>query len=193
MVSPGGPTIRFRFNPEKATQAAARLLQLAGGRLNYMKLLKLLYLADRGALGKWGAPITGDRFVAMPHGPVLSKIYSQIASGPDPQEGDEPWFKLIAKDQYDVFLRADPPRDELSDREIQLLDATFDEFREMDQWQLRDYCHAELPEWSDPNGSSITIPYESVLAALGKTEDQVKEIAAESAFMDFARDTLGQV
>jgi hypothetical protein len=31
-----------RFNEKKTTQAAARFLSLAGGRMNYMLLIKLL-------------------------------------------------------------------------------------------------------------------------------------------------------
>jgi len=47
----------LRFQHERATQAAARLLQRRGGRMSYMKLLKLLYLADRKALLSVGRPI----------------------------------------------------------------------------------------------------------------------------------------
>jgi hypothetical protein len=33
----------LRFNELKATQAAARLLELRGGSMSYLKLIKLLY------------------------------------------------------------------------------------------------------------------------------------------------------
>lgn len=57
--------MEFIFDEHKATQAAAYLLRRGGGRMRYMKLIKLLYLADRTALIETGSPITGDRFVAM--------------------------------------------------------------------------------------------------------------------------------
>ena len=38
------------FNERKATEAAAHLLALRGGQMHYLKLLKLLYIADREAL-----------------------------------------------------------------------------------------------------------------------------------------------
>jgi uncharacterized phage-associated protein len=44
----------------------------------YIKLIKLLYLADREALLRWGRPITTDRHVSMPKGPVVSQIYDLI-------------------------------------------------------------------------------------------------------------------
>jgi hypothetical protein len=46
------------FNERKATQAAARFLKLAGGKMDYRKLMLLLYLADRKALLTRGRPIT---------------------------------------------------------------------------------------------------------------------------------------
>jgi len=55
------------FNEAKATQAAALLLKLRGGRMNYMKLIKLLYLVDRTALIRWGRPVTFDSYCSMPH------------------------------------------------------------------------------------------------------------------------------
>ena len=40
----------LRFDVQKSTQLVARLLQRSGGTQNVLKLLKLVYLADRRAL-----------------------------------------------------------------------------------------------------------------------------------------------
>lgn len=66
------------FSEERVTQMAAYLLLKGGGRMPYIKLLKLLYIAERNAMAKWGESISGDRFVSMPHGPVLSQTYDLI-------------------------------------------------------------------------------------------------------------------
>ena len=68
----------LRFNEAKATQAAACLLKLRGGQMSYLKLVKLLYLADREALLRWDRPITTDRYVSMDNGPVLSRVLNLI-------------------------------------------------------------------------------------------------------------------
>ena len=75
---------RIRFNEKKATQAAAHLLRLRGGRMSYMKLIKLLYLADREALLRWGRTISTDRYVSMDRGPVLSRVLDLATDGEDP-------------------------------------------------------------------------------------------------------------
>ena len=43
--------MHLQFDEAKATQAAAFFLQLRGGQMHYIKLIKLLYLADREAQG----------------------------------------------------------------------------------------------------------------------------------------------
>ncbi|MGH7718763.1 MAG: hypothetical protein ACREON_07970 [Gemmatimonadaceae bacterium] len=48
----------LRYREDKTTQAAARLIEREGGEINVMKLVKLLYLAERRALLEWGRPIT---------------------------------------------------------------------------------------------------------------------------------------
>ena len=60
-----------RFNERRATEAAARFLKLRGGRMSYLKLIKLIYFLDREALLRWGRPVTGDRYVSMDNGPVV--------------------------------------------------------------------------------------------------------------------------
>ena len=66
------------FDEKKATQAAACFLKLADGGLNYMVLIKDLYLADRQALAGWGRSITNDKYYSMKCGPVLSNVLDQI-------------------------------------------------------------------------------------------------------------------
>jgi uncharacterized phage-associated protein len=69
----------FLFNIEKAIQAVAALLHFHGSKeMSYLRMLKLLYIADRETLKETGRPITGDRIVAMEHGPVLSSVYDLI-------------------------------------------------------------------------------------------------------------------
>lgn len=50
--------MRPRFNEAKSAQLAAVILQMRGGTMHYMKLIKLMYLVDREALISWGRPLT---------------------------------------------------------------------------------------------------------------------------------------
>src|SRR2546427_10682021 len=88
--------MRLRYREDKTTQAAARLIQRAGGKMNHMKLIKLLYLAERRALIEWGRPITFDWYFSLPHGPVLSFTLNKINEPVDPTL-DSYWHQYISE------------------------------------------------------------------------------------------------
>jgi len=60
------------FSHRKAVQALNFFAREAGGTINKMKALKLIYFADRFHLRKFARPITCDAYFAMPFGPVAS-------------------------------------------------------------------------------------------------------------------------
>lgn len=152
----------------------------------YMLLIKLMYIIDRAALISWGRPLTWDSYVSMPHGPVLSRTLDLINEGPD---DDSPWGALItAPADYQVRLKeADPPTDELSETEEELIKRIFTKYGSMSRYKLRDLMHQHLQEWRDPQGSSLPIAYRDILLAGKKTEAEIAEIESEIesvAFVD---------
>lgn len=57
----------YHFSTLRAAQATAILLKLSPNHsMPYMKLVTLLYIADRESIRDTGSPITGDTYVAMP-------------------------------------------------------------------------------------------------------------------------------
>ena len=145
--------------------------------MNFMKLIKLLYLADREALLQWGRPITTDRWVSMDHGPVVSRIYSLISDEPYP-ESDSVWRDHIQRTAYDVALTEPVSDDELSNAEIKLLRQIFALYGRKCRWHLVDYCHT-LPEWKNPEGSSFPITIADILRGADRSEEEVELITEE--------------
>jgi uncharacterized phage-associated protein len=172
--------VRTRFNEKKATQAAAHLLRLRGGRLSYLKLIKLLYLADREALLQWGRSISTDRYVSMDRGPVLSRVLDLATDGEDPGTPSVWASSISAPSDYEVELKADAGDDELSEAEIQLLDQIFAKYGKMSRWDLVKLTH-KLPEWIDPHGSAIAISYRDILKAGGKSDLEIAAVEGELA------------
>jgi uncharacterized phage-associated protein len=167
------------FNERKVAQVAAFFLDKRGGRMCHLKLMKLLYLADREAMRRYGAPISGDRMVAMPHGPVLSMTLDHMDGHLDPSPGG--WDGWIAdRENHDLCLKRPTSRDaldELSEADIDVLEAIWAQFGHMSRWELRDYTHKYCSEWRDPNGSSSPIHYEDVFIALGWSEAEATELS----------------
>jgi uncharacterized phage-associated protein len=175
--------VNLSFNERKATEAAAHLLKRRGDRMSYMKLIKLLYLADREALLRFGYPITTDRYVSMDRGPVLSRVLNLITEEREPT-GSSVWTNVISEpDHYQVHLNKEISPSELSDAEIELLDEIFDRYGGMDRWSLIEITH-DLPEWVDPHGSAIPISYRDILLNAGKTPAEVEVIEQELAALE---------
>jgi uncharacterized phage-associated protein len=171
--------MRIRFNEKKATQAASQFLRLSAGRMNYMKLIKLLYIVDREALLRWGRPVTTDAYFSMKHGPVLSQVLDLITEGPNPLVGDTFWTQHISEpEHYEVSLKKDPADDELSEAEEELIQEAFARFGRFNQWELVDVVH-KFPEWKDPEGSATPINYADILKAENKAPEEIRAIENE--------------
>jgi uncharacterized phage-associated protein len=182
--------IDFKFNEAKATQAAAFLLKENNGKMNYMKLIKLLYLADREALSLWERPLTGDSYVSMDNGPVLSTVLDKINYGKIPSLKSY-WHTYISNPSYyNVSLKQQPEFDELSKQEKTLLAAIFKKYKAFDQWEMVDICHKILSEWQNPKGTSIPIRIEDVLKALNKTEMETSLIEEDVANINYIKTVL---
>lgn len=172
------------FNEVRTAQAAAFLLFRAGGKLPLIKLVKLLYLAERLSLKKYGEPITGDKLVSMPHGPVLSMTYDLINGAlPSVQGGWDSWISDRAS--HVVALRdrsriRSPETDllQLSESDLEVLNEIWREFGHWDRWDLVRYTHSDAcPEWEDPEGSSRPIPHELLFRKLGYSPDDAAALA----------------
>ena len=172
--------MQTRFNQTKAAHAAAMFLRLRGQKMSYLKLIKLLYLLDRTALARWERPVTGDRYVSMKLGPVLSNVRDLIVWEQPGNESDL-WHQLIQKvGAYDVELKQAVEPDSLSQRELDLIGEIFSQFGRMDRWKLAEYTHS-LPEWKQPenDNSSSPLAYEDVLQGVGKTPEEAAQICRE--------------
>ena len=164
----------------KVTQMTAYLLNKSSGTMAYLKLMKLLYLADRESMRLYGTSISGDHMVSMPHGPVLSQTYNLIVG--DYDEGGL-WGRWI-KDEadYQVALKVSelerPDYDELSNAELAVLDRVHEQFGSMGRFQIRDYTHDHCPEWQDPQGSSYPIHSKDLFLAVGKSVEEADALVA---------------
>ncbi|HVS73709.1 MAG TPA: Panacea domain-containing protein [Phycisphaerae bacterium] len=152
--------------------------------MSRLRLLKMLYIADRIVLQKTGRTITGDAVCALENGPVLTRVYDLI-KGEDVRVVE--WSPFIRNDgKRDLLLHADPGVGKLSRFEVQALADVAARFESNDDWEVADYTHS-FPEWQKnrpARGSSRRIPFDDVLEAfdmLPLKDMLLSEAAAESA------------
>jgi hypothetical protein len=148
------------INIEKTTAVATAFLNFGGGRMNYMKLLKLMYLVEREALIKKGYLVTRDRPYSMKHGPVLSNTLDLLKC--NSAFNSEYWDLHIKKNNYDSILVKIPANFELSIFEEKLIKVIFNEHESKSHFELRDWLHINCPEWKETT-SSIPIDYTEIL------------------------------
>lgn len=157
------------FNVEKAAQVTAYFALREGGSIDVLKVAKLVYLAERAYLDAYELPLTGDTFVAMPHGPVLSQTLDHV-NGSAP--GNPECMHYVGARAHctvqavpDLSIEA---LDHLSIANIEILDEVWAKYGHLDGFALRNLTHDECTEWTDPNGSSAPIGYSDLFRALGK-------------------------
>jgi uncharacterized phage-associated protein len=166
-----------QFNERKATQVAARFLAAEPTKkMYYIRLLKLMYFLDREALKRWGTPVTDDTYYSFDRGPILSNVKNLMV---DEDERHGFWSTHISSPSgYRIELLDEAGDDQLSRAEERLIDEVFAKYRHLDRWQLIAKSH-DLPEWRDPQGSSIKIDIKDILAAVGTNPAEIDSVAQD--------------
>jgi Protein of unknown function (DUF4065) len=172
----------YYLDVRKAAQAIGVLLRTLSRReLEYLAIIKLLYIADRESWKETGASITGDAPCAMKNGPVLSGVYDIVTHNWERDLGY--WTEHFHKEDYDLVLQCDPGVDRLCDYEIEKL-AEVARRHEKDDWRALIRITHELPEWiannpEDDGCAMKPIPLEDLLKAVGRDDvDDIKKDAA---------------
>lgn len=177
-------SLSYLFDERIAANVAAAFLRLAEGELNILKLMKLMYLAERKSYEQHAEPMIGDRLVAMPRGPVLSMTYDCVNSGGSFVDGG--WDEWISdRANHIVSLNKDVESIEqlpmLSAEQVDLIQHTWQTFGHLDHYQLVDFTHdpRNCPEWTDPSGSSFDISLTTLFQHLGFSAQKTTSALAD--------------
>lgn len=140
------------YREERAVQVLDYLAnKLMGKRLSKLNALKLVYLADRYHLRKYGMPILRDEYYAMNYGPVASRTKRLIEQiGKDPSITDfisvERGSRRTSSGRDVMYIASvrKPNLEQLSKTEVLALNVA------LTQWPLHDdlvrFTHL-FPEW----------------------------------------------
>jgi uncharacterized phage-associated protein len=166
------------YDEAKAAEIAAFFALKEGGIADVLKLTKLMYLAERESFSRYARPLTGDRLSSMKDGPVLSETLNYIRCHGTPPRAWRRYFgsrdgnslPLTDRDLREASLL------QLSDADVELLNAVWEKFGHMDPHEIWVYVHENIPEYQDPAGSSKPIAVETMLRALGYADPEITEI-----------------
>lgn len=169
------------FDHLKAIHAAAYLLGRSGGHLEKLKLIKLLYLAEREHFGRYEEPLFWDELYSLPHGPICSATLNCIDMVIYRSDAENYIFLSGNRNVHRVRGVCDNALDHLSDVDRAVLDDVWQEHGSKTASQLRNFTHQHCAEYTETDRSRVAISYESILSATGSS--MATEVESEiSAF-----------
>jgi uncharacterized phage-associated protein len=166
-------------------QAAGVILRAEGKRITRLRLLKLLYIAERKCLAETGRQLIGGKMVAMDHGPLHCDILDLIKG----RHPNEPlWSRYFsAHGPREVELTDEPDVGALSRYEIDLLNRVCELHAAIDDFDLSMATHG-FAEWVETfrAGTSTTIPTRLLVerACGGEFADEIVRGINEKAAID---------
>lgn len=142
----GNMLVRFRINYDKCIQGMQYLALQKPGITQYY-VGKVFFFADRNHLVDGGRPISGDRYLAMKHGPVPFEILNLI-------KGNSPYSGQV-KEKFDSRLRRETQDNKiclwsnaeksdfpgLSESDIEYLGDSLEKYGNMDFGKISDLTH----------------------------------------------------
>lgn len=148
----------MQFAPAKSAAAIGYLVKST--RADLYSVMKMLYLADKVHMGRYGRTITGDEYVAMEKGPVPERSYNlckfvrgnRSSFDPLPNARD-----LLGMEGNNFILRREPDLNELSRSDLQALDEVCEIHRRGGWRAVAEESHDDAwkTAWHDAEGRDV--------------------------------------
>ena len=168
--------MNFPVEGKKATQAVARLITRSGGPIDYLRISKLIYLADRESILKRRVPIVGGHYYSMARGPTISEVMSFVHTRKAPE-----WKETISpRFGNEVRLQGTPRFGALSKAELDILDSVVKFHSNRTTDELVQWCHVNCPEYQHVDRGRKPIQVEAILKAAKKTAKQIQKVVQEA-------------
>ena len=133
----------FQFDPEKATEALLYVARRIRGQDLYTTL-KVLYVADKHHLHRYGRFIFGDAHHALPHGPVPQGAYDILKwLRGDSGRRYEPAREALRVEGNTVMALRDAETDVFSVSDLECLNQAIEEFGRLPFSELKRKTHDE--------------------------------------------------
>ncbi|HET6724413.1 MAG TPA: Panacea domain-containing protein [Gammaproteobacteria bacterium] len=158
--------IKTIFSPNKSLAAILHVANQSSG-VSFHTLSKVLYFADRESLSEFGRTISGDRYIAMRHGPVPSSTYDMLKAVRD----NHPWHpqyetlceSFEVRNNYRIFAKKAPDYQLLSKSDTMCLDQAIKTYGRMSFSKLTEASHDEAWKSADENDA---ISMEAIVRSL---------------------------
>lgn len=165
-------SITFEFNPTKAIETILYLSSKVSDPDKY-GICKLLYLADKLSLEKYGRFIFGESYVAMKEGATPSNAYDLLKNTTNDPVGG------IRVDENRVIPLREPDLNYLSESDIECLDQIIGKYGNQPLRRRRDaHDDAWQKSWNQRGSKrSIRMPVESIAELFPDSADLISYLS----------------
>jgi uncharacterized phage-associated protein len=141
----------MNFEYQKAVQAINFFARKSRGlHISKLHVLKLIYLADRYHLRKYGRLITNDNYLAMTYGPVASSVKDLAEQSEFLSDQEEKYARAYLHkadpSSHSIKSIKDIDLDVFSQTDLEALNTVWDKFHQMPQYEIVKFTHG-FPEW----------------------------------------------
>ena len=141
---------------KKITQIVNYIARHYSDGIPKLKLVKLVWAADRYHLRKYSRLVTEDDYFAMKNGPVASCVKDVVEFSTNEfsnlEENDLLYIKQYIKNENGVVSSVSlPDEDYLSETDVEALDFALNTFGKMSEHDLIELTH-KYPEWALQSG-----------------------------------------
>ncbi len=149
-----GSASQSNFSLPKALASLAHLIKQTQESL--YPVMKMIYLAEKCHLERYGRLITGDTYIAMNQGPVPSSIYDMVKFVRGERayyEGGEAAKALLSYDlsTHQLSLLSEPDLSELSQSDIECLNEVVAKHKGVGGAEIRKMSHDDAWRATSPN------------------------------------------
>jgi hypothetical protein len=173
--------VNFPNHAQKSTQAVARIIEKSGAPIDYLRLSKLIYLADRQSIIDRGIPIVGGHYFSMRKGPTIGEVMNFV------NQRNAPRWKDTISPRFgnEVRLNSKPVYVALSRSELDILDAVVSAHVQRTTDELVEWCHENCPEYELVAGTARKpILVESILKGAKKGARRIQKVLEEAAELE---------
>ena len=170
---------RYKMDNGKIIHSILFILDKLGGKSDLHKIFKILYFADQKHLVSYGFPITGDYYIAMPHGPVPSKSYDVLKAirGDSFWTASKEYIDLFEVEDHMVTAKQMPDMDELAESDVECLLEAIAENKDLNFQQLVDKSHKSAWEKArDASNFDNEMKVEDIAKEVNVNEEMLKYI-----------------
>lgn len=137
------------YDYKKMVQVFNWFAKKNGGEIDKLKLMKLIFLADREHLRRYGRFLCGGTYYGMQMGPVHSEAKDLIDQTDFSDEKEiEYRNKFIEKENHTIKSKSEVDYDQFSETDLEILEKIWEIFGKYDKSKLIEITHL-LPEWKN--------------------------------------------